>query len=577
MRFVKVAAAATSLLVLGAATSIGSAGAAATGVGTSRASTTVVGVSLGTNGSLLDVRLIGDDAQSTIDSKTAAAPEAFSKLTALRATSAIVDDPTTSQPLDLTLSALESRQPGGQAEVTQSSLDLANPGISVLPGLGDIISGNLNLAKLTSAVDASSAKSSVTGSLTNTKVAGALLDAQAVGNTLASSSTATESTSTRAVNVDAITVLDLGALLSGLDINLADLTPAELSALLESLGVTLPNVDPATTLNDLVDDIQAELVTLAGLIASETGIDGSAGDIIADLGLEGLIPDTVIDAIDGEATAIDQANALVDALQAALVDVLNTALSALDSTSLLKLDGVDVGVTTKAADTVENSSATLTGKIGAITVGNLTLVPEIDVLEVASAINAKVDEVNSAIGGVLDTVGSVAELPVSLEDLVDVKVLQPTGPSVETVNGYVTATAGITGLTATITPPADLADLVAAIKAQTTVAGSSAAALIEGYEGELAALSDAMDDLEATLGEGVTALQGGATVNLAQVMGVSEFRSVAPPVDDTDPPLAATGNNSVRLAAVGFLLLAMGLGLGRWFRMPVPVWVRRRF
>jgi hypothetical protein len=105
MRFVRVAAAATSLLVIGAATSLGSAGAAANGVGTSTVSTSVLHVALGTSGSLLDVRLLGDDAQSTRDAKTAAAPTAFSKLTALHAGSSVLIDPTTSKSLDLTLSA----------------------------------------------------------------------------------------------------------------------------------------------------------------------------------------------------------------------------------------------------------------------------------------------------------------------------------------------------------------------------------------------------------------------------------------------------------------------------------------
>lgn len=572
MRFVKVAAAATSLLVIGAAASMGSAVAAPTGVGTSQASTTVVGVSLGTNGSLLDVRLIGDDAQSTIDEKTAAAPEAFSKLTAVRATSAIVDDPRTSQPLDLTISALESRQPGGEAEVTQSSLDLANPGVPVLPGLGDFISGNLNLATLTSEAAGTTAKSSITGSLTNTKVAGALLDAQAVGNTLASTATATESTSTRAVDVDAITVLDLAALLSGLDIDLADLTPAELSGLLETLDISLPNLDASTTLIDLVDAVQAELVTLAALIDSSTGIvDGDAGTIIGDLGLDGLIDDTTISGIDSAGTTVEQANALVDTLQAALVEVLNSALAALDAAALLKLEGVDVSVVTKAADTEANSAATVTGKIGAITIGDLGL-PEIDLIETADAIEAKIDTVNTTIGGVLANIG--VDSPIDLTTLVDIDFLQKS-EDVSTVGGYVTATAGFTGVTATITPPEALATLIGAIKAQTTVAGTSVAALVGDYGGELTVLSTSMDDFEAALGDGVAALQGGAKVNVVEVLGTSEFRAIGT-TTGTNPPLAATGNNSMRLAGVGFLLLALGVGLGMWFQMPVPAWVRSR-
>jgi len=566
MRFVRVAAAATSLLLLGAVTSIGSAGAATTGVGTSKASTTVVGVALGENGALLDVRLLGDDAGSTVDSKS----EAFSKLTAVHATSTVVDG-VDGNPLNLSVGLVETRQPGGKAEETYSSVDLANPGVPVPAGLGDIISGNLNLAKLTSQADTAGAKSTLTGSLTNTKVAGALLDAQAVSSTLASSSTATEATSTRSVDVDAITVLDLGAVLDGLNIHLTDLTPEIVSDLLEGLDVTLPGLDADATLDETVTAVNQKLEEIQGLINSSVGIaDGTAGTIIDDLGLGEVIPQSEVDAITG--TAVEQANLLYDTLQSTLGELLATALTTLDQTSLLKLEGVDVSVTTKAADTLDNSSAEVTGKIGAVTVGNLSL-PAIDLLETADVVNGKIDEVNETVNGVLSLVTDGA---VDLSGLVDVEVLQRSR-SVETVDGYNVAKAGLTGLTATITPPAELDALIDAIQ-QHTVDGESVSALLDGYGVDVPELSLAMTELEATLGAGIEALQDGATVNVVQVLGESHFRpQVGTPGTGTNDPLAETGANSGRVAAVGFLLVAFGLGLSRWFRMPAPAWVRRRF
>src|SRR4051812_29433244 len=58
----------------------------ASGVGTSQVSTTVVGVQLGNAGSLLNLRVLGDDASSTIDTKVSQ-PSAFSRLTPLAVSS----------------------------------------------------------------------------------------------------------------------------------------------------------------------------------------------------------------------------------------------------------------------------------------------------------------------------------------------------------------------------------------------------------------------------------------------------------------------------------------------------------
>ena len=58
----------TAAALLTATAATGTAGAAATnGVGTSNASTTVLSVALGNNGSLLNVRVLGDDGSANID------------------------------------------------------------------------------------------------------------------------------------------------------------------------------------------------------------------------------------------------------------------------------------------------------------------------------------------------------------------------------------------------------------------------------------------------------------------------------------------------------------------------------
>jgi hypothetical protein len=557
MRLTRVAAAATSLLLLGASSTIGSANAATTGIGTSKASTTVLDVSLG---NLLGVKVLGDSAQSTIDSKTAAAPEAFSKLTAAAVTSSVTA-------LNTTIDAKESRQPGGSPEVTISSVDLANPGGVVPAGLPNVLGGTLNAGKLTSAVDAAGARSTLTESLTNLSVAGGLLNATGISSASGTDAASAASSSTRSAKVDAVTVLDLGALLDGLGIPLSSLSVDQVSALLDTLQTTVAGLDPNTTLADTYDAVLAEVDTLTTL-AGTTGIPvgETVGGIVDAIGLGGVIDDTDLSGVTG--TAQEQATLLIPIIKGALASVLGDALAALDAAPLLKLDGIDISVTTKAADTAANSVAAVTGKIGSVTVGSISL-PAIDLVQTADQINAAVATVVSTVSGVLDTVqATVGADLVSLKDLVSVEVLKQT-KSITTANGYTVANAGITGLTAKITPPALLSGLAGAIEAATGV--NEAIAALGGTAPEL---DSAIADLEAVLGGVDAVLADGATVQAVQVLGSSEYK-VNAAVTTPGGNLPRTGGDALRLAALGFLLVALGLGLGRWMGMPMPAWARR--
>jgi hypothetical protein len=573
MRLTRVAAAATALFLFGAASSIGSAGAAATGVGTSKTSTTVLDVALGNAGSVLGVRLLGDDAQSTIDAKTAAAPQAFSKLTALTASSTIFNNPLTSQPLDLKIGEIESRQPGGQPEVNATSLNLAAPGVPVPANIGNIISGTLNTANLKSAVDANGARSSLNESLNSLAVAGGLLGANAVSSTSGADSAAANSSSTRAVNVDAITVLDLGAVLDGLGIDVLDLTVAQIDGLIETLGATLQGLGADKTLQETIDAVQAQVADLAAAVLAGTGLTDTVTSVVDGLGLGDVVSGTTVTDITATATTdpVQAANDLIDALQAALADVLTNGLDAIDSAPLLKLNGIEVAVNTKAADTPANSLASVTGKIGSVNVGSIAI-PGIDLVQAADVISGTVDAIEAKIASVLDTVQTtVGASVISLKDLVSIDVLKKTA-SVTQANGYNVAQAGITGVSATVKPPVDLDALVGAITAQ---APASIATAITDAGGTVPELDSAMADLEASLGTGIQALSGGATVTAVQVLGSSEFKiNAATAFTPATPTLAATGANSMRLAALGFLMVALGLGLGAWFKMPTPAWKR---
>ncbi|HEV7887886.1 MAG TPA: LPXTG cell wall anchor domain-containing protein, partial [Acidimicrobiales bacterium] len=63
--------------------------------------------------------------------------------------------------------------------------------------------------------------------------------------------------------------------------------------------------------------------------------------------------------------------------------------------------------------------------------------------------------------------------------------------------------------------------------------------------------------------------QAGATVNAVEVLGSSEFKPSTSGTG-TGGTLPKTGDDALRLGALGILLVALGLGLGVWFKMPLP-------
>ena len=177
MRLTRVAATATALALAAAATTSGPAH-AASGVGTSAASTNLLDVQLGTNGSLLGLRLLSDDARATID-PSVASPEAFSRLAAASITSSVLPAPLN----NVTVPLLESRAPGGAGSVTGPALNLAAPlaGVAVPAA---VLSGVVAPATLTSAVDAAGARSTLNAALGNLGLVGGLVNVEAVSSTL---------------------------------------------------------------------------------------------------------------------------------------------------------------------------------------------------------------------------------------------------------------------------------------------------------------------------------------------------------------------------------------------------------
>lgn len=548
MRTVRFIALGTALALSGAITA-GPATAAA-GVGTTTVSASLLSVELGANGSLLGVRLLGDDAKATIDPSVGPS-EAFSRLTALRITSSALPAPLND--LSLPTPPLESKSPGGTSSVTSTLIDLSNPATGVaVPA--SVLSGAVAPATLTSAVDADGARSALENSLSNLAVAGGLVSAESVASTLSTTANATKANAGRLIGTDAVAVLDFGALLDGLGLTLADLPVSSVTSILDGLGVPAGAV-AAGDLDATVDAINAAVDALQALTPSLSDpllvgtVPSELTDLLADAGVDpGAVPVT-------DTTSLAAVQATIDALQATLADVLGDALAALDALTLLEVDGVEVGVVARATDALSDTVSAVSARIGSVTLGGITL-PAVDLKDTAAQVNAAIANVNSIVG---DALGAVAP---GLSGVVDVDLLTTdTDNGISTAGGYNKAVAGLTAVSATITPPVDLATIISTVEAATGIGDE-----ITALGGTVPAVSTVMGSLETALG-GVQALaQGPAAIRVASLRSVSNFVAAAP----ANPgELPRTGSNSTAaLTGFGMLLAALAIGIRRYVVAP---------
>ena len=553
MRFLRPVSAAVATSVVAAAAFAGPVTAQSSGVGTSLTETKVLAAQLGDKGSVLDLVLLGDQARSTID-PSVASPEAFTRLTALSTKSGVISA------LNQTIGVYEARSTGPteQDVAPQTIVPVALPA-----ALGPVLSGSLGTGKLSAILDNGVASSAMNAGVTDVKSVGGLLGIGSVTSNLTANSAADASGATRGAKVADITVLDLAALLDGLGINLADLSVAQVSALLDTLqattGLALPAgqttlVGAVTSLNSAIDDLQDAVATEASSTISQA-VEPATSTLLNAIPLTTPLSGT--DVVGDSTAAI---NAVVDQLQDRIDDLLGQSLKALDDLALLRLEGVEVGVTTKAVDSIDGSVAEVTGRIGRIRVGNLSL-PGVDALASASALNAAVAQVNDKIG---DTLGLVSP---DLAKLVNVSVLDK-ATSVTQDGGYTRSRAGITGATATITPPAALDAIVSTITGQ--AAGIDR--LLPASAVSSLGLSGTMDQLSRTLNLGAGVLSAPASVQAGSIVASSEFARSGGPVSPGDT-LPRTGG-PVGIGILAALAAAVGLGVRRWMQTPALRTVR---
>jgi hypothetical protein len=553
MRLFRYACAGLATSVLAASAFTAPAAAQTAGVGTSLTSTKVLTAQLGAAGSVLDLALLVDEARSTIDSAVAS-PEAYTRLTALAAKASIV--PTS--PVNVTEGVFEAKS-SGPSEVAIAGSTLAVPA-SVPAPLSPVLSGTVDPGKLTATLNQGVAASTMSSSVSSVKAIGGLVGVGSVKSVLDASSGPSSSSGSRGASATDLTVLDLGALLNGLGLPLGELTPAQLIALVDSLGVAgtlgLPTgsdtlAEAVATLNAAIDDLQATIATAPGATSDITdAIDDTTETLLGTVG--GLTGVTV--PLPSLTQTVDEAiatvNALIDELQVLIADLLADGLAALDGLALLRLEGVEVGVATKAVDTVAGSVATVTGKIGKVHVGGVELAG-IDLAGTAEQLTAALAAINTQLGQVLAIVDP------GLANLVKVSVLDK-ATSITQEGGYTKSRAGITAATATITPPANLATIVSGLIATADdVTAQLAAAGVAVPQ-----LDGLMNQLAGTLNLASSALTAPASVRVASVLSASDYRlaaPVAPSAPGSTPTLPRTGGPDLVLFAglLGVLALAI--------------------
>src|SRR5205085_9434400 len=128
-------------------------------------------------------------------------------------------------------------------------------------------------AALRALVDGEGAQSSLSSSLANVDVLGGVAGISSASVDLGGVAGPTASTSTRAVTVDGVTVLDLRALLSSLGLDLDTLPLSTLTDLIDQLGL----VDTLNSLTGL------NLPNAGALVAMVTDLNTQLGTVPADI------------------------------------------------------------------------------------------------------------------------------------------------------------------------------------------------------------------------------------------------------------------------------------------------------
>lgn len=587
--------------------------AATSGTGTSTLSTELLSIDVGQGGELLRVRLVGEDA--TTDNGPN--PSAVARLHTASIGSDLVSLLNVEGP---TVEVASSSVP---QTATAPAVELGAPGGVALPG--GVLAGRVVPKPLSAAVDAAGAHASGGASVEGLSLAGDLVSAGTLATTIGSDSLATDSSSARTVVAEDLRVLDLGALLAGLGIDPSQLSLDSLSGLIASLGLDVAGLASGETLagavNELSGDIEAlkDALPVGALSAQQvvvpgqpqlppTGtpidpvvdtVDDSLGEVVppVDIPLDttivtGALPPELQQLL-GSAPTLEDVLGAIGGLQLQLAAVLDASLDAIEAAPLLTIDSIEISVASKATDAVGTSLADVTAKVSGVQVGELISLPGIDVTDLTAA--TSIAAVDALVAGIEAEVATIlAQVDAGLAGIVDISLFEET-ESVTSEGSTVKSLAQLTALTASVTPPGDLAAIVDRVLAQVGLADllAQAGLAVPSVEG-------AMDQLNGVLA-GVTAgavtaqqvpdlgaLADGVTVRLGTLAASSTFTptpaSVPAPTPTVGTPSVPTPTNTGTpaapgaptelprtgssltyvLLAFGALLIAAGLGLPQW-------------
>lgn len=257
----------------------------ASGVGSATGSTTLAAVDAG---DLLKLAVVTERSAASIDPANGApsATESVSPLEVVSQTLPALNS--------LSVPPVSTTSTGAPDTKSTQVIDLA-----ALPQPAPVLSGQIAPASLSSLVDADGAHATLSSSLANVAVAGGVAKVDSANVDLGDVAGPTQSTSTRSVTVDGVTVLDLRALLQMVGLDLDKLPLDTLANLIQQLGL-LDALNQATGQNFT-----------------------SAGDIVSALTTPTIT--SAQDAVNTAQAAVDTAQAQLDAAQAQL-DAAQTTL-----------------------------------------------------------------------------------------------------------------------------------------------------------------------------------------------------------------------------------------------------------
>lgn len=517
-------------LVVGAVftATVAPASAATPGVGTTTGVLSVVDLDVG---DLLELDLLQDFAGANTDTDVTDAAAAAT-LSALRVAAPALG-------VEDTIGLLEVESTGDEDTASSGDVPVANP----------VLGGALLPAALSALLDADGAVSGITAGIADLDILGGLagLDNTQLG--IGANALTEEANGSRRLVIDNLAVLDLGDLLAGLGIPLELLDVDTLLGLVGSLGLLdalLPLLDALDLPVDLVDLIDGDVLTVDGL--TDLLVNDLLGSVDSDLcdAIPLPLPGEICEPLDE--LPIPQVDDIID-------PVLDAVLGLLDGTALLELQALDVGIVTKATDSLDTSVAEVTASLGGISVLGLAL-PEVDVLAAIEQLTTMVDDLLTTIDP-----ANLAGL-----DLLDIALLEQSSDVAEADDAIVSQ-ATFTGLRLDVAGLSD--DVLSAVALPLPV---------DSVGGVLGILDDLpLAPITGLIGDGegspVSALSDGLSLRVASLGQSSTFTEVlsttatpAAPAAPAAPELPNTGSNDALMILVAAVAAAGALGIRRMVR-----------